>query len=53
MAIKETANDVVGESNSDGWSTMIEDIINALLGYFWSLTHELTKELLDWMKEFL
>lgn len=53
MATKETANDVAGESDSDGWSTMIEDIINALLGYFWSLTHELTKELLDWMKEFL
>jgi hypothetical protein len=53
MAIKETANDVAGESNSDGWSTMFEDTINALLDYFWSLTHELTQELLDWMKEFL
>jgi hypothetical protein len=34
MATKETANDVAGESDSDGWSTMIEDIINALLDYF-------------------
>lgn len=41
MAIKETANDVVGESNSDGWSSMIDNIINGLLGYFWSLTQQL------------